>query len=71
MSLFRSSFSFRKTDIRKGRSQTPLLFGAEKYAREFGATCDTIDVHIGDQKLTLDPKSGEWYPGKELFSEFV
>ena len=67
MSLFRSSFSIRKTKSRTAVSRSPLKYPAEELAREFGTQYQTIDARIGNQKVVFDAVQGEWLLGK-LFS---
>ena len=64
MSLFRSSFSIRKTKARPAVSRSPLKYPAEELAREFGTQYQTIDARIGNQRVVFDATQGEWLLGK-------
>lgn len=68
MSIFRSSFSIRKTKPRAAGSRAPFKFSAEELAREYGAQYQAIDARIGNQKATYDTARGEWLVGQYLFS---
>lgn len=63
MSLFSSSFSFKRAKGRKAVSRAPPKSSAEENAREFGARCNEIDVRIADQKINYDMRHGGWNTG--------
>jgi hypothetical protein len=63
MSFLRSSFSIRKTKPRKVVSRSPLKLPSEDLARELGPQYQTIDAHIGNQKMVFDIAQGDWIDG--------
>jgi hypothetical protein len=63
MSFLRSSFSIRKTKPRKAVSRSPLKLPSEDLARELGPQYQTIDAHIGNQKMVFDIAQGDWIDG--------
>ncbi|CAF2879281.1 unnamed protein product [Rotaria sp. Silwood2] len=55
-----NSFTIKKTRPRKGASFSALKFSGEELGREFGPRYQTIDVRIGNQRMTLNIAQGGW-----------
>lgn len=56
-------FVIRKTQPRKGLSRSPPKLFGKDIACELGSRYETIDVHIGNQRMILDLAQGGWIHG--------
>jgi hypothetical protein len=56
-------FLIPKIKPRKALSRSPFKLFGETLARELGSQCQTVDVHIGNQRMILDFEKGYWIPG--------
>ncbi len=59
----KNPFLIPKTRPRKALSRSPFKLFGEALARESGLQCQTVDVHIGNQRMILDIAHGYWIPG--------
>jgi hypothetical protein len=64
LSLFKSQFSPKRAPARKTITISPLQMDASERAREFGLDYSNAYMILGDQIITFDPETGEWYSGK-------
>jgi hypothetical protein len=70
MSLFRNTFSVKKTKPRKHVSRSPLKLPADEMYRELGPKCEVIDVRVADRKIAFDIENGDWHTGMRICYPF-